>query len=75
VDSPCLEFARHLREIVLATYPRKSKLYLAFRELGHVVRTSFLLEYLSDVELRRLIQSARNKSERFNQCLQWVTMC
>ncbi len=56
----------------LATYSRKSKMYLAFRELGHVVRTSFLLEYLSDVELRRLIQSATNKSERFNQFLQWV---
>ncbi len=46
----------------LATYSRKSKLYFAFRELGHAVRTSFLLEYLSDVELRRLIQSATNKA-------------
>jgi TnpA family transposase len=56
----------------LATYSRKSKLYFAFRELGHAVRTSFLLEYLSDVELRRLIQSATNKSERFNQFVQWI---
>jgi TnpA family transposase len=56
----------------LATYSRKSKLYFAFRELGHAVRTSFLLEYLSDVELRQLIQSATNKSERFNQFVQWV---
>jgi TnpA family transposase len=56
----------------LATYSRKSKLYFAFRELGHAVRTSFLLEYLSDVELRRLIQAATNKSERFNQFVQWV---
>jgi hypothetical protein len=40
--------------------------------LGYVVRTIFLLEYLSDVELRRLIQSATNKSERFNQFVQWV---
>jgi len=31
----------------------------AFRELGHAIRTSFLLEYLSDVELRRLIHSAQ----------------
>jgi TnpA family transposase len=36
------------------------------------VRTIFLLEYLSDVDLRRLIQSATNKSERFNQFVQWV---
>jgi TnpA family transposase len=56
----------------LATYSRKSKLYFAFRELGHAVRTSFLLEYLSDVELRRLIQAATNKSGRFNQFVQWV---
>jgi hypothetical protein len=46
----------------LATYSRKSKLYFAFRELGHAVRTSFLLEYLSDVELRRLIPA--NSHER-----------
>src|ERR1700733_9853332 len=56
----------------LATYSRKSKLYFAFRELGHAIRTSFLLEYLSDVELRRLIHSATNKSERFNQFVQWI---
>ena len=56
----------------LATYSRKNKLYFAFRELGYVVRTIFLLEYLSDVDLRRLIQSATNKSERFNQFVQWV---
>jgi len=56
----------------LATYSRKSKLYLVFRELGHAVRTGFLLDYLSDIELRRLIQTATNKSERFNQFLQWV---
>jgi TnpA family transposase len=56
----------------LATYSRKNKLYFAFRELAYVVRTMFLLEYLSDVELRRLIQSATNKSERFNQFVQWV---
>ena len=56
----------------LATYSRKSKLYFAFRELGYVVRTSFLLDYLCDVELRRLIQAATNKSERFNQFAQWV---
>jgi TnpA family transposase len=29
----------------LATYSRKSKLYFAFRELGRVVRTAFLLDY------------------------------
>ena len=45
----------------LATYSRKNKLYSAFRELGYVVRTIFLLEYLSDVDLRRLIHPQRTR--------------
>ena len=32
----------------------------------------FLLEYLSNLELRRTIQGATNKSESFNQFVQWV---
>jgi TnpA family transposase len=56
----------------LATYSRKNKLYFAFRELGRVIRTAFLLEYLSDIELRCTIQIATNKNERFNQFLQWA---
>src|SRR5258708_4227188 len=52
---------------------RKNKLYFGFRELGRVVRTIFLLRYLSDGELRRTIQAATNKSERFNQFVQWVS--
>jgi TnpA family transposase len=56
----------------LATYSRKNKLYLALRELGRVVRTIFLLKYISDIELRRTIQAATNKSEAFNRFVQWV---
>ena len=52
---------------------RKNKLYFAFRELGRVVRTIFLLRFISDVDLRRVIQSATNKSERFNQFVQWIS--
>src|SRR5215470_4422729 len=40
--------------------------------MGAVVRTEFLLRYLSDLDLRRIIQVAMNKSERFNQFTQWV---
>jgi TnpA family transposase len=36
----------------LGTASRKNKLYFAFRELGRVVRTMFLLEYISDDALR-----------------------
>lgn len=57
----------------LATYSRKSKLYFAFRELGHAVRSGFLLNCLSGIELRHLIQAATNKRGRFNQFLQSVS--
>lgn len=56
----------------LTTYSRKNKLYFAFRELGLVVRTIFLLNYLSSLELRHKIQAATNKSEAFNKFVQWV---
>jgi hypothetical protein len=53
-------------------YSRKNKLYFAFRELGRVVRTIFLLRFLSDIDLRRTINAATNKSEAFNKFIQWV---
>ena len=56
----------------LGTYSRKNKLYQAMRELGRVVRTEFLLRYLSDAELRGTIQAATNKSEAFNNFTQWL---
>lgn len=56
----------------LGTASRKNKLYFAFRELGRVVRTEFLLKYIGDVELRRTIQAATNKSEEFNQFIKWL---
>ncbi|MBF0307363.1 MAG: Tn3 family transposase, partial [Alphaproteobacteria bacterium] len=56
----------------LSTYSRKNKLYFAFRELGRVVRTVFLLKYLSSLELRHTIQAATNKSEMFNKFAQWA---
>jgi hypothetical protein len=56
----------------LGTYSRKNQLYLAFRELGRVVRTRLLLRYLADQERRATIQAATNKSEQFNRFLKWV---
>jgi hypothetical protein len=56
----------------LGTASRKNKLYFAFRELGRVVRTVFLLEYISNDELRRIIQAAQNKCEGFNKFAQWA---
>ena len=56
----------------LGTASRKNKLYYAFRELGRVVRTCFLLEYVNSEELRRIIQSATNRCESSNKFAQWV---
>ena len=56
----------------LGTYSRRNKLYQAFRELGNVVRTEFLLHLLADPELRSTQQSAMNKSEAFNGFAKWV---
>ena len=56
----------------LGTVSRKNKLYFAFRELGRVVRTTFLLDYIGDEDLRRIIQAAQNKCEGFNNFSQWA---
>ena len=56
----------------LGSYSRHNQLYQAFHELGLAVRTEFLLRFVSDLDLRRIIQAAMNKSERFNQFAQWV---
>ena len=57
----------------LATYSRKNRLYFAFRELGRVIRTIFLLRYIDSIELRRMINAATNKSEHFNLYSQWIS--
>lgn len=56
----------------LGTYSRKNKLYFAFRELGKVIRTLFLLNYIDNVDLRQVIQSETNKSEEFNGFIKWL---
>ena len=56
----------------LGTYSRKNKLYDAFCELGSVIRTIFLLKYISDPGLRSTIHAATNKSESFNDFIKWI---
>jgi TnpA family transposase len=56
----------------LCSKSRKNKLYFAFRELGRVARTIFLLNYVNDVELRRTIHAATCKSEEFNDFIKWI---
>jgi len=57
----------------LGTYSKKNKLYQAFRELGRVIRTVFLLRYISDTEKRKNILSSTNKIESYNQFSQWFS--
>ncbi len=57
----------------LGSYSRKNKLYLAFQELGRVIRTQFLLEYISDVELREKITAETNKVEAYNGLSEWAS--
>lgn len=57
----------------LGSYSRKNKLYYALQELGRVVRTQFLLEYISDVEMREVITETTNKVESYNKLSDWVS--
>jgi TnpA family transposase len=56
----------------LGSYSRRNRLYQAFRELGRVVRTVFLLDYLSDAQLREHITSTTNKVEAYNGFAKWL---
>jgi hypothetical protein len=55
----------------LGNYSRKNRLYKAFQEVGRVVRTVFLLQYISDAELRQQINAATNKVESYNGFSKW----
>jgi TnpA family transposase len=57
----------------LGTYNRRSLLYRAFRELGRVERTLFLLRYISNTEVRRVIRAETTKIETYNDFLDWIS--
>jgi TnpA family transposase len=57
----------------LSNYSRKNRLYRAFQELGYVIRTQFLLEYISNIELRETITATTNKVEQYNQLCDWAS--
>lgn len=56
----------------LGSRSRKNRLYLAFRELGRVVRTLFLLRFISEAELRQSIRAETTKIESYNDFLDWI---
>jgi TnpA family transposase len=51
---------------------RKNKVYHALHEVGAAYRTIFLLKYVEDPQMRRMISAATNKSEAFNQFIKWA---
>ena len=53
----------------LGNHNRKNRLFRAFRELGRVARTLFLLRYISVPEVRRGIRAETTKIEAFNDFL------
>ncbi len=57
----------------LGTSNRRSLLYRAFRELGRVERTLFLLRFFSSIEVRQVIRAETTKIEAYNDFLDWVT--
>jgi TnpA family transposase len=50
----------------LNSYSRRNKLYRAFRELGRVFRTLYLLRWIDDDDLRRTVTHEANKVEHYH---------
>ncbi len=50
----------------------QNRLYRAFRELGRVIQTLFLLRYFSESDLRHSIRAETAKIESFNYFLDWI---
>ncbi|WP_205327077.1 Tn3 family transposase [Glycomyces sp. YM15] len=57
----------------LGVNSRKNRLYRAFRELGRVIRTITILQFLSEPELREQIDVMTNKVESFHNFSDWLS--
>lgn len=56
----------------LNSYNNQNKLYKVFQELGKVIRTLFLLDYVSDKNLRQTITATTNKVESYHALEDWI---
>jgi TnpA family transposase len=56
----------------LGSHSRRNRLNRVFRKLGRVVRTLFLLRYISEADFRRSIRAETTKVESYNDFLDWV---
>ena len=51
----------------LTSYSKNHKLYTALKELGKIIKTDFLLNYIDDVGLRQSVEKQLNKVEASNK--------
>jgi TnpA family transposase len=58
----------------MGSYPDMLREVLRVPRAGPCRADAFLLNYISDIELRRTIQAAMNKREAFNLFVQWVAL-
>lgn len=58
----------------LASYPKQNGLAKAQREIGRIVRTLFMLDWIRDLSLRRRVQAGLNKGETLNALARAVFM-
>ena len=56
----------------LGSYSRKNRLYQAFQALGKVIRTMYLLRFISDRSLRREVTACTNIVESYHHFLDWL---
>ncbi|HHT9935122.1 TPA: Tn3 family transposase [Legionella pneumophila] len=56
----------------LNSYNNQNRLYKAFQELGKVIRTTFLLDYVSNKNLRQTITATTNKVESYHTLEDWI---
>ena len=56
----------------LGSHNRTNTLHKAFRELGRVIRTMFLLRYISETEFRLSIRAETTKVESFHSFMDWI---
>ena len=56
----------------LNSYNSQNRLYKAFQELGKVIRTTFLLDYVANKELRQTITATTNKVESYHRLEDWI---
>lgn len=57
----------------LGSYSRKNRLYFAAQQLGNVVRSGFLLEWIGSRELRQEVTANTNKIESYNGFAKWLS--